>query len=95
MKLSPRNRYLLIEPIKKEKKEEIVSGVLLPDDYKPQEDSFVTAVVKETSPSCSITAVSKGDIILVERNMIQEMEINEYTFYLVLENYIYGVLSNR
>ena len=52
------------------------------------------ARVKELSPDCTVN-VSKGDKIVIERSMLQEVEVSEGSFYLVLENYIYGVLSNR
>ena len=33
MKLNPRNRHILVQPIVEEKKEENKSNILLPDDY--------------------------------------------------------------
>jgi len=92
MKLYPRNRHLIIEPI--EEKPEEQTGILLPEDYTKPKPPFMQARVKELSPDCTVN-VSKGDKIVIERSMLQEVEVSEGSFYLVLENYIYGVLSNR
>ena len=93
MKLYPRNRHLVIEPIEKEKEEER-STVLLPEGYGKPDPPFLQARVKEVSPDCK-SNFSKGDRVVLERSMLQELTVEGTEFYLVLENYIYGVLSNR
>ena len=95
MKLEPRNRHLLIEPIvEEEKKEENTTNILLPDDYATPPKPYATARVLSVSPSCNV-GVSKGDKVLVENSMVQKIEIDDDEFYLVLENYVYGVVSSR
>jgi co-chaperonin GroES (HSP10) len=98
MKLYPRNRHIVVKPAfeKKVEKESGVTstGVLLPDDYREKESPYVQAKVVESSPDCSI-GVSKGDKVLIQRSMLEEIEVNGNNVYLVLENYIYGVLSDR
>jgi hypothetical protein len=36
-----------------------------------------------------------NDTVLVERRMLHKVEINDYSFYLILENYVYGRISNE
>jgi len=45
--------------------------------------------VLETAEDCSLP-VSGGDIVVFEKRMLNKMQIDEETHYLVLENYIYG-----
>ena len=94
MGLDPRNRHLLVEPLpeKEEKKKE--TGVLLPDSYKPQQDPYVAAKVTELAPDCSINC-EPDNIIIVDRSMLNEMNFGDETFYLVLENYVLGVLEGH
>jgi len=95
MKLEPRNRHLLIEPIiEEEPKEDNTTNFLLPDDYAKPPKPYATARVLSVSPSCNV-GVSKGDKILVENSMVQKIEIDNDEFFLVLENYVYGVVSVR
>ena len=93
MKLYPRNRHLVIEPIE-EKEEEKESAVLVPEGYGKPKPPFLQARVKEVSPDCT-SNFSKGDKIIIERSMLQELSVEDLDFYLVLENYVYGVLSTR
>jgi len=39
--------------------------------------------------------LSLNDVVLVERRMLHKVEISDYSFYLVLENYIYGRINNE
>ena len=92
MNLYPRNRHLVIDLIEERKEEQ--SAVLLPDSYKQKDSLFVQARVREISPDCN-SNFSKGDRVILQRSMLQEVEVDGSNFYLVLENYIYGVLSTR
>ena len=93
MKLYPRNRHLVVEPIEEDKEVE-ESAVLLPEGYGTPEPPFLQARVKEVSPDCK-SNFTKGDTVVLERSMLQEVTVEDAEFYLVLENYVYGVLSNR
>lgn len=93
MKLYPRNRHLVIEPIEVAEEEE-QTAVLLPEGYGKPKPPFVQARIREVSPDCT-SNFSKGDRVVLERSMMQEVTIEDTEFYLVLENYVYGVLSNR
>ena len=93
MSFYPRNRHVLIE-IMENQKEEARSTVLVPEGYGEKKDPYVCALVKEVSPSCTIN-VGKGDKVVVQTSMVQEVKIDDSLYTIVLENYICGVISNR
>ena len=93
MSFYPRNRHVLIE-IMENQKEEVQSTVLLPEGYGEKKDPYVCAVVKEVSPSCTIN-VGKGDKVVVQTSMVQDVNIDDNLYTIVLENYICGVISSR
>lgn len=88
--MKPCNRFLLIEPIE-EKEGGETSQVLLPESFK-KKSLYISAKVIDTASDCKIE-VKKNQIVLVDNSMVQEVEINEKTNYLVLENYILGILD--
>ncbi len=98
--IKPVNRHLLIVPFFQEKK--TTSGVLLPEDYKPEDNRYITAAVLDTAKDCSVDfkKVVKKDYakdfneIVVERAMVEEIEVKEKKYYLVLENYVVGILRD-
>lgn len=96
MRLKPVNRHLLIVP--HVKKNETSSGVVLPDDYSPEQDMYVEATVIDVAEDCGkqFNSLRYGVIgeekkIIVDRSMIQEVSVRDKTHYLVLENYVVGI----
>ena len=93
--LKPANRHLLIVP--HIKKNETNTGVILPEDYSPEEDAYITATVIDIAPDCDkqFRHLRYGNLetskIIVDRSMIQEVALKDKTHYLVLENYVIGV----
>ena len=93
MSLIPENRHLLVIPI-----EEPISQnhdtvqLLMPDDFKPPQSLHVV---------CEVVSIAKDskfygevvDRIVTERRMLQEIKIEGETYYLVLENYVFGRLT--
>ena len=93
MSLIPENRHLLVIPI-----EEPISQnhdtvqLLMPDDFKPPQSLHVV---------CEVVSIAKDskfygevvDRIVTERRMLQEIKIEGETYYLVLENYIFGRIT--
>ena len=93
-KFEPFNRHLVVDIV--ESGDEQDSLVVLPTDYKKPVSPYIEAIVITISEDSKFYGVlSLNDTILVERRMLQEVEINEYSFYLVLENYIYGRINNE
>mgnify|MGYP001162804371 CR=1 FL=1 len=96
MRLKPVNRHLLIIP--HNKKNETSSGVILPEDYNPEQEVYVEATVIDVAEDCSkqFNSLRYGTIgdekkIIVDRSMIQEVNVRDKKHYLVLENYVVGV----
>ena len=96
LRLKPVNRHILIVP--HIKKEEQGSGVVLPDDYMPEQEMYVEATVIDVAEDCNkqfnslrYGTISEEKRIIVDRSMIQEVKVKERTHYLVLENYVVGV----
>ena len=96
--LKPVNRHLLILPHREEKKTN--AGVLLRDDFKQKEDRYLIATVLDVSTDCAAhfkklqrNSLTEERQIVVEKAMIEEIEIKNKIYYLVLENYILGMLN--
>jgi len=92
MYLEPKNRHLLIFPLEKEHDEK--GTIILPDDYKRPNAPYISCDVLGIADDCKLT-VQIGDRIIVERSMIQEVNAEGETNYLVLENYVYGRLKDE
>ena len=93
MNLEPTNRYILVKPIE-EKKEETNSMIMLPSDYKKQEAPHLPcSVVDVAEDSKFFNVYKKDDILIVERRMLEKIELQGNEFYLVLENYVVGRLK--
>mgnify|MGYP005817877185 CR=1 FL=1 len=93
MSLSPVNRHILIEPIEVEEEEQ--STVLLPEGYKvaPTEPYTSVKVIKVAEDCQQRFRALRGLTIVVDSSMIQEINFNDSTFCLILENYVLGVLE--
>ena len=89
--MKPYNRHLLIEPLEEEE-EEPESVIVLPTDYEKPKSPYLVARVLDFAQDCS-TILSKGNVVVVERRMLHTVEIKDKTYYLVLENYIFGRLD--
>lgn len=91
MNFIPFNRYLLVEPIKKEEEKKQNVTIVLPEDYnKPVSPYVACKVLQVSEDSRFVSSVNQGDSVVVERRMLCTVDIMEKPIYLVLENYIYG-----
>jgi len=84
----PCNRHLLLEKVE-EVVEEKKSTILVPDDYKVKTSPYGWYNVLSVADDCSNDA--RGRTILVNESMVEEISINNSKYYLILENYIYGM----
>jgi len=94
---TPFNRHLVVDLIEENKKEE-ESLIVLPTDYKKPESPYAKAIVIDVAADSKFSGDIKlelNDTVLVERRMLNKVEINDYSFYLILENYVYGRISNE
>lgn len=93
MNFIPFNRHLVVDIIE-DTHETQDSLVVLPTDYEKPQSPYVKALVMQVADDSKLyKKLSTNDIILVERRMMHKVDISEYSFYLVLENYIYGSIE--
>lgn len=90
-KIIPCNRHILISPLESEEEEE---ELIVPEQFrqvqttKPQ---YTKWKVEETSQDITVEVsmrIKKGDIVLVEDNMVKIIEDGDDTKFLILENYV-------
>ncbi len=94
MHFKPFNRHVVVDIVEEKKEEKGL--VVLPTDYKKPTTPHVKATVIEAAEDSKFHGILfANDTVLIERRMLQKVEISEYTFYLVLENYIYGRINNE
>ena len=95
MNFTPFNRHVVVDLIE-ESEENGNSLVVLPTDYKKPQSPFARCLVIQSSSDCKLLdEISLNDEVLVERRMLNKVDIKEYSFYLVLENYIYGRINDE
>lgn len=93
--LKPVNRHLLIVP--HVKKNETSTGVILPEDYNPEQDQYIEASVIDIAADCDkqFRHLRYGNLdnnrIVVDKSMIQEVTLKDKTHFMILENYVVGV----
>ena len=92
MQFKPVNRYIYIE-VPETKPNETSSGIVLPDDYKPQEERHGVVSVKDWAEDVKFK-LKKDQRIIVDRSMIEEVTVYGCKVSLILENYVLGVIPN-
>jgi len=93
--LKPLNRYVTIVPHFKDKKTD--NGVLLPDDFKQEEERYIMATVIDIATDCKedLKRMQRSATMqvtaIVDRTMIEEVSIADKKHYVILENHIVGI----
>jgi co-chaperonin GroES (HSP10) len=89
----PLNRHILV---KREENEEPVNdrSFVLPDDYAKPKETYEVVEVRAVATDCKMI-VNVGDHIVVERSMVNTVTVGGSEYYLVLENYVYGAMTNE
>jgi co-chaperonin GroES (HSP10) len=93
MIINPRNRHLLVIPQDEQEQEED-RAVLLPENYRTPQSPHAVVSVLSVAPDVSQLLMA-GDTLVVERSMLKEVTFEGETFYLVLENYILGIVERE
>jgi len=94
MNFTPVGKYLLIEPITSppEKKK---TKVLLPEDYKPKGAvRYKMCRVVTVGPECAKN-IEANTLAVIENSMVEKIEVLENIFYVILENYVVGVIDRK
>lgn len=92
MKLIPENRHLLVEPIEEKEEQESAFKILTPEDYEKPASPYVLCKILNIADNCSTVGVTIDDEVIIERRMLHKIDVSGKSFYLVLENYVYGRL---
>ena len=69
-------------------------GILLPEDYKPDESPFAAVRVLDWDRQSVSLDLRLNEVVIVNRSMIEEVKYNENTFYVILENYVMGLCQD-
>jgi co-chaperonin GroES (HSP10) len=95
MNIKPFNRYLLVSPVEEKTKEDPLA-LVLPTDYQRPANPHVMCEVRDVAKDSKFyDSIASGDSIIVERRMLNKIDFDGKTSYLVLENYIYGRIDNE
>ena len=93
MSFTPLNRYIEID-VQPTKAPQTESGILLPNDFKVEEAPHVCAqVISWDSEVRFAEKLQVGDWLLVDKSMIEEVNVRGTTINLVLDNYILGLFT--
>ena len=93
MHFKPFNRHLVIDLIEEEEPID-ESVIVLPSDYEKPQSPYVKALVIEVSLDSKLYGTLHcNDTILVERRMLHKIDIDGCSFYLILENYVFGRIN--
>jgi co-chaperonin GroES (HSP10) len=88
--IRPVNRHILVHYNPPQEKTD--TGILLPDDYKAPEEDHIVVEVLGVSDDVSFEC-EKGDKIVIDKKMLNDLVIEHSTYYTILENYVIGVLD--
>ena len=96
MNFVPTNRHLVVKPIIQEVKEDPEVTIVLPTNYsKPESPYLLCKVVEVAADSKFHKSIQDEEEIVVERRMLNKIEIDEEEFYLILENYVFGRIKRE
>jgi len=91
MIFKPVNRYLLIEPIEEQKREE--TGVLLPEEYSTQSIHGCCRILA-IAPDCT-REVRRGQLVVINNSMVETIKVMGETVHVLLENHVLGVIEEE
>ena len=100
-RMKPVNRHLLVIP-HETRKPKNTSGVLLPEDFEKEKGRYSLVTVIDVASDCASEfkkfsfsnygeATSKRAI--VQTSMLEKVEVGEKKYFLILENYVMGILE--
>ena len=92
MKFTPVNRYIHVE-MAADKPNELESGIVLPEDFKPCEEHHAVVTIKGWAEDVKFKNLLWIDHeLIVDRTMVEEVTLKDETVQVVLENYVIGIL---
>lgn len=86
--LSPKNKYMLVEPVEQDKKEEEKRAFFIPDENNRTEEYKIVRVIEDSN--CRYEPES---LVLVPTHLLEKIEISGQTNYLITENYVIASIT--
>lgn len=94
MNFKPLNRYIEIE-VETAKQPQTASGILLPDDFKVEESRHACVKVKSWDSEVRFAdSLADNSWLIVDKSMIEEVNVRGNTINLVLDNYVLGLFTS-
>ena len=88
MIFKPLNRHVLIRPVATDDEPAEEATILLPDGYKPKNNTYDIAIVLRSAPDCKSL-----DRVVVQSSMVEKIEFGGKQIHVILENYIMGTID--
>ena len=89
----PLNRYIQIE-VEPNKPPQTETGILLPNDYKVEEARHACVKVKSWDSEVRFAdSLTDSTWLIVDKSMIEEVNVRGNTLNLVLDNYVLGLFT--
>jgi len=87
----PVNRYVHIN-LPHTPDVETLSGIVLPESYKPQEERYIVVKVVESAEDVRFKLENRSNII-IDSSMVEEIKCSGERFNVILDNYIVGIIK--
>jgi co-chaperonin GroES (HSP10) len=88
----PVNRYILVD-IPQKQEPETSSGIVLPESFKPTEEKhMVVSVISWATDVKFENVLNINSKLVIDRSMIEEVDIKGKKYSLILENYVLGII---
>jgi co-chaperonin GroES (HSP10) len=88
----PVNRYILINLEQSQEKDSQASLIVLPEDYKPEEEQYATANVVTAAADVRFD-LSSASKIVIDKSMIEQIKIGHTNYSIILDNYVVGIVE--
>jgi len=89
---SPVNRYILVD-IPQKQEPGTPSGIVLPESFKPTEEKhMVVSVISWAKDVKFENVLNINSKLVIDRSMIEEVDIKGKKYSLILENYVLGII---
>jgi co-chaperonin GroES (HSP10) len=89
----PLNRHIQIE-IGKNNPNETDLGILLPEDFSPTEQRYEAVTVVSAAEDVKfLNLLEKGTRIIIDKSMVEEINFENKSINVILENYILGIVT--
>ena len=89
----PVNRYIQIK-LPETPVSQTTSGIVLPDDFKPAEERYGTAIVVSYAVDVRFnTELSMNSKVVIDKSMVEEITVDNERINVVLDNYVIGIIN--